>query len=87
MLKELNRDQGRFVAMLARTARVQRDAFIGRVPEDNKSAPCAKLRNPRQCGHRFRRKAATQSDRKRPPDPNEGGHPVDGVIRGALSAV
>jgi hypothetical protein len=46
-----------------------------------------RLRIPRQCGHRFRRKAATDSDRKRPPDPNEGGHPVDGVIRGALSAV
>jgi hypothetical protein len=45
------------------------------------------VRIPRQCGHRFRRKAATDSDRKRPPDPNEGGHPVDGVIRGALSAV
>ncbi len=45
------------------------------------------MRIPRQSGHRFRRKAATQSDRKRPPNPNEGGHPVDGVIRGALSAV
>jgi hypothetical protein len=45
------------------------------------------LRNPRQCGHRFRRKAATQSDRKRPPIPNEGGHPVDRVKRGTLSAV
>jgi transposase len=45
------------------------------------------MRNPRQCGHRFRRKAATQSDRKRPPIPNEGGHPVDGVKRGTLSAV
>jgi hypothetical protein len=46
-----------------------------------------KVRNPRECGHRFRRKAATQSDRKRPPDPNEGGHPVDRVKRGALSAI
>src|SRR6266446_4177047 len=34
------------------------------------------LRNPRQSGHRFRRKAATDSDRKRPANPNEGGHPV-----------
>src|SRR5262250_857673 len=33
------------------------------------------LRNPSQCGHRFRRKAVTQSDRKRPPNRNEGGHP------------
>jgi predicted alpha/beta-hydrolase family hydrolase len=45
------------------------------------------VRNPRQSGHRFRRKAATRSDRKRPANPNEGGHPVDGVIRGTLSAV
>jgi hypothetical protein len=45
------------------------------------------VRIPREGGHRFRRKAATQSDRKRPPNPNEGGHPVDGVMRGALSAV
>jgi len=35
MLKELNRDQAQFVAMLARAARAQRDAFIGRVPEDD----------------------------------------------------
>ncbi len=45
------------------------------------------VRNPRQSGHRFRRKAATDSDRKRPPNPNEGGHPVDRVRRGALSAI
>jgi hypothetical protein len=45
------------------------------------------LRNPRQSGHRFRRKAATDSDRKRPSNPNEGGHPVDRVRRGALSAI
>src|SRR5258707_2385995 len=32
------------------------------------------LRNPRQCGHRFRWKAATQSHRKRPPISIEGGH-------------
>jgi hypothetical protein len=47
----------------------------------------ADLRNPRQSGHRFRRKAATDSDRKRPPNPNEGGHPVDRVKREALSAI
>jgi hypothetical protein len=34
----------------------------------------AALRNPRQSGHRFRRKAVIQSDRKRPPIPIEGGH-------------
>ena len=45
------------------------------------------LRNPRQCGHRFRRKAATHSDRKRPPIPRQCGHPVERVRRGALSAV
>src|SRR5258708_12157532 len=44
------------------------------------------LRNPRQSGHRFRRKAATDSDRKRPANPNAGGHPVDRGSRGALSA-
>jgi hypothetical protein len=33
------------------------------------------VRNPRQSGQRFRRKAAIDSDRKRPPNPNEGGHP------------
>ena len=45
------------------------------------------VRNPRQSGHRFRRKAAIDSDRKRPPNPNECGHPVDRVRRGALSAI
>ena len=45
------------------------------------------MRNPRQSGHRFRGKAATGSDRRQPPNPNEGGHPVDRVRRGALSAV
>src|SRR5258705_8296135 len=45
------------------------------------------VRNPRQSGHGFRWKAATDSDRKRPPDPDEGGHPVDRVRRGELSAV
>ena len=45
------------------------------------------VRNPRQSGHRFRRKAAIDSDRKRQPNPIEGGHPVDRVRRGALSAI
>ncbi len=45
------------------------------------------VRNPRQSGHRFRRKAAIDSDRKRPPNPIEGGHPVDRVRRGSLSAI
>jgi hypothetical protein len=49
--------------------------------------PAIVVRNPRQSGHRFRRKAAIDSDRKRPPNPNEGGHPVDRVRRGALSAI
>jgi len=35
MLKELNRDQAHFVAVLAKAARMQRDAFIARVPEDD----------------------------------------------------
>jgi hypothetical protein len=33
MLKELNRDQAQFVAMLARAARAQRDSSIAGVPE------------------------------------------------------
>lgn len=33
MLKELNVDQARFVALLAKTARAQRDAMLGHVPE------------------------------------------------------
>jgi len=37
------------------------------------------------CG--IRGKAATDSDGRRPPNPNEGGHPVDGVRREALSAI
>jgi hypothetical protein len=45
------------------------------------------VRNPKQSGHRFRRKAATDSDRKRSANPNEGGHPVDRVRQGALSAI
>jgi len=35
MLKDLNVDQARFVAILARTARMQRDSFLGNVPEDD----------------------------------------------------
>jgi hypothetical protein len=35
MLEELNRDQAHFVAMLAKAARMQRDAFIARVSEDD----------------------------------------------------
>jgi hypothetical protein len=38
-------------------------------------------------GMRFQQRAATQSEQKRPPDPNEGGHPVGEVKRGALSAI
>ncbi len=33
MLKDLNVDQARFIALLARTARTQRDALLGHVPE------------------------------------------------------
>jgi hypothetical protein len=55
--------------------------------EAAKLAAQARLRIPRQSGQCFRRKAATQSDPKRPPIPIEGGHPVDGVNRGPLSAV
>jgi 8-oxo-dGTP pyrophosphatase MutT (NUDIX family) len=54
------------------------------IMERSSSSP---VRNPRQSGHRFRRKAATDSDRRRPPDPDEGGHPVDRVRRGKLSAI
>ena len=35
MLKELNRNQAQFVAVLAKAARAQRDAFIARVPEND----------------------------------------------------
>lgn len=35
MLKTLNVDQARFVAILARTARMQRDSLLGNVPEDD----------------------------------------------------
>ena len=58
-----------------------------RTPERRELDYVRQMRNPRQCGHRFRRKAATQSDRRRPRIPDEGGHPVDGVRRGTLSAV
>jgi hypothetical protein len=34
MLKDLNVDQARFVAILARTARMQRDSILGNVSED-----------------------------------------------------
>jgi hypothetical protein len=33
MLKELNRDQAQFVAVLAKAARMQREAFVAGVPE------------------------------------------------------
>jgi hypothetical protein len=35
MLKELNADQAQFVAILAKTARVQRDQLLGNVAEDD----------------------------------------------------
>ncbi len=35
MLKDLNVDQVRFIALLARTARAQRDALLGNVAEDD----------------------------------------------------
>jgi len=35
MLKDLNADQARFIALLARFAREQRDALIGHVAEDD----------------------------------------------------
>ncbi len=35
MLKHLNVDQARFVALLAKTARMQRDQFLGNVAEDD----------------------------------------------------
>jgi hypothetical protein len=35
MLKDLNADQARFIAILARTARAQRDSLLGNVAEAN----------------------------------------------------
>ena len=35
MLKDLNVKQARFIALLARTARMQRDAILGKVAEAN----------------------------------------------------
>jgi hypothetical protein len=48
MLKKLNVDQARFIATLARAARVQRDEFLGNVPEDDLdgSAPGRGEHNP-----------------------------------------
>jgi Protein of unknown function (DUF3775) len=37
MLKDLNVEQARFIALLARTARMQRDAILGNVAEDDLS--------------------------------------------------
>ena len=35
MLKDLNADQAHFIALLARTARTQRDALLGNVAEED----------------------------------------------------
>lgn len=35
MLRDLNVDQARFIALLARTARTQRDALLGNVAEED----------------------------------------------------
>ena len=35
MLKDLNVDQARFIALLAKTARTQRDAVLGHVAEEH----------------------------------------------------
>ncbi len=47
MLKELNVDQARFVALLAKTARAQRDSLLGNVPEND----LAKELNPARGEH------------------------------------
>ena len=39
MLKDLNVDQARFVAILAKTARTQRDLVLGNVAEDDLGGP------------------------------------------------
>jgi hypothetical protein len=39
MLKEMNADQARFVAVLAKAARVQRDALLAHVAEDDLDGP------------------------------------------------
>ena len=39
MLQELTADQARFIALLAKTARMQRDAFIGNVAEEDLGGP------------------------------------------------
>jgi hypothetical protein len=39
VLKELNRNQAQFVAVLARAARMQRDAFVAGVPEGDLAEP------------------------------------------------
>jgi len=41
MLKDLNTDQARFIALLARTARQQRDALLGKVAETDLNGPQA----------------------------------------------
>jgi hypothetical protein len=47
MLKELNADQARFVALLAKAARAQRDSLLGNVPENE----LAKELNPARGEH------------------------------------
>lgn len=47
MLKDLNVDQARFVALLAKAARAQRDALLGRAAEDD----LAKELNPARGEH------------------------------------
>jgi hypothetical protein len=44
MLKELNVDQDRFVALLAKPARAQRDDLFGNVPEDDLVAKVKRTR-------------------------------------------
>jgi hypothetical protein len=39
MLKDLHLDQARFIALLANTARAQRDALLGNVAEDDLDGP------------------------------------------------
>lgn len=39
MLKDLNVDQARFIALLANTARAQRDALLGNVAEEDLDGP------------------------------------------------
>ena len=75
---EGDRKEHRFWKDILRPANI---CCLSSEPESSIEELNACLRIPDEAGHRFRSKAATDSDRFRPPIPTQSGHPVIRISR------